>query len=43
MDSCAELHGNISQTERIKSLENFQNGNVKFLLATDIAGRGIDI
>ena len=43
MDSCAELHGNISQTERIKSLDDFQKGNVKYLLATDIAGRGIDI
>ena len=43
LDSCAELHGNISQTERIKSLDDFQKGNVKYLLATDIAGRGIDI
>ena len=41
--SCAELHGNKSQTERIKSLEDFQKGNVDFLLSTDIAGRGIDI
>ena len=43
MESCAELHGNISQTERIKSLDDFQKGNVKFLLVTDIAVRGIDI
>ena len=43
LESCAELHGNISQTERIKSLDDFQKGNAKFLLATDIAGRGIDI
>ena len=43
LDSCTELHGNKSQTERIKSLDDFQKGNVKFLLATDIAGRGIDI
>ena len=41
--SCAELHGNKSQTERIKSLEDFQKGSVDFLLSTDIAGRGIDI
>ena len=41
--SCVELHGNKSQTERIKSLEDFQKGNVDFLLSTDIAGRGIDI
>jgi len=43
INSCAELHGNKSQTERIKSLEDFQKGNVDFLLSTDIAGRGIDI
>ena len=43
LDSCVELHGDKSQTERIKSLEDFQKGNVKFLIATDIAGRGIDI
>ena len=43
INSCVELHGNITQTERIKSLEEFTKGNVKFLLATDIAGRGIDI
>ena len=41
--SCVELHGNKTQTERIKSLEDFQKGNVDFLLSTDIAGRGIDI
>ena len=41
--SCVELHGDKSQTERIKSLDDFQKGNVDFLLATDIAGRGIDI
>lgn len=41
--SVAELHSNITQTDRIKSLEEFQKGEVAFLLATDIAGRGIDI
>ncbi len=43
INSCVEINSNINQTERIKSLDNFQKGNVKFLLATDIAGRGIDI
>lgn len=38
-----ELHSNIQQSERIKALDNFQKGNALFLLATDIAGRGIDI
>ena len=43
INSCGEINSNINQTERIKSLDNFQKGKVKFLLATDIAGRGIDI
>ena len=43
LNSCVELHGNKTQTERIKSLEDFQKGEVSFLLSTDIAGRGIDI
>ena len=43
INSFVELHGDKSQTERIKSLDDFQKGNVDFLLATDIAGRGIDI
>ena len=43
INSCVEINSNINQTERIKSLDHFQKGKVKFLLATDIAGRGIDI
>ena len=43
INSCVELHGNKTQTERIKSLDDFIKGNVDFLLSTDIAGRGIDI
>lgn len=41
--SSVELHSNIQQSERIKALDKFQKGNASFLLATDIAGRGIDI
>ena len=39
----AELHGSISQPERLKSLNDFQAGDIQYLLATDIAARGIDI
>ncbi len=37
------IHGNKSQVERIRALNNFKNKNIKVLIATDIASRGIDI
>ena len=37
------IHGNKSQNARQKALSNFKNGQLKALIATDIAARGIDI
>ena len=37
------IHGNKSQTARQRALENFRNGKIRVLIATDIAARGIDI
>lgn len=37
------IHGNKSQGARTKALDDFKNGKVRVLVATDIAARGIDI
>jgi len=37
------IHGDIEYQERSKSIKNFKNGSLQALIATDIAGRGIDI
>jgi ATP-dependent RNA helicase RhlE len=39
----AAIHGNKSQNARTKALADFKKGDVRVLVATDIAARGIDI
>jgi ATP-dependent RNA helicase DDX27 len=39
----AELHGDMSQAARLEALERFRRGEASFLLATDVAARGLDI
>jgi len=41
--SSSAIHGNKSQGARTKALADFKAGNIKVLVATDIAARGIDI
>ncbi len=37
------IHGNKSQGARVKALSQFKSGDIRVLVATDIAARGIDI
>lgn len=41
--SAAAIHGNKSQGARTKALAGFKKGDVRILVATDIAARGLDI
>jgi len=37
------IHGNKAQAARQRALKSFKNGNIRALVATDIAARGIDV
>ncbi len=39
----AAIHGNKSQSQRLRALEEFKNNGLQILIATDVASRGIDI
>ena len=41
--SCQAIHGDIQQRIREKTLEKFKKGEIKALVATDVAARGLDI
>jgi ATP-dependent RNA helicase RhlE len=41
--SCAAIHGNKSQSARVRALNEFKSGKVRVLVATDVAARGLDI
>jgi ATP-dependent RNA helicase RhlE len=41
--STASIHGNKSQNQRERALKAFRDGEIRILVATDVAARGIDI
>ena len=41
--SAAAIHGNKSQGARTRALQGFKDGQIRVLVATDIAARGLDI
>lgn len=40
---CEKLHGGMKQKDRLKTMEQFKRKQFRYLLASDVAARGIDI
>jgi ATP-dependent RNA helicase DeaD len=41
--SVAALHGDMPQGERDRTMQEFRAGKLRYLIATDVVGRGIDV
>jgi ATP-dependent RNA helicase DeaD len=41
--SCEKIHGGMEQEDRFSVMNGFRMGNFRYLVATDVAARGIDI
>ena len=39
----AAIHGDLDQSQRTRTLDAFRDGTLKFLIASDVAARGLDI
>ncbi|AJA48081.1 DEAD-box ATP-dependent RNA helicase CshA [Clostridium pasteurianum DSM 525 = ATCC 6013] len=40
---CVKLHSDIIQSKRERIMKSFRNGDIQYLIATDVAARGLDI
>ncbi|WP_270567513.1 DEAD/DEAH box helicase [Clostridium beijerinckii] len=40
---CRKIHGGMEQSDRLRVMNNFKLGYFRYLIATDVAARGIDI
>ena len=40
---CIKLHSDIIQSKRERIMKSFRNGDIQYLIATDVAARGLDI
>ncbi|TRW96683.1 DEAD/DEAH box helicase [Paracoccus sp. M683] len=39
----APIHGDLDQSQRMRTLDDFREGKLRFLVASDVAARGLDI
>ena len=39
----APIHGDLDQSQRTRTLDGFREGNLRFLIASDVAARGLDV
>ena len=39
----AAIHGDLEQSHRMRTLDGFRDGTLRFLVASDVAARGLDI
>ncbi|WP_170774402.1 DEAD/DEAH box helicase [Ruegeria lacuscaerulensis] len=41
--NAAAIHGDLDQSQRMKTLDGFRDGSLRLLVASDVAARGLDI
>ncbi len=41
--NASPIHGDLEQSHRMKTLDGFRDGTIRFLVASDVAARGLDI